>query len=248
MSQTLQPAGTATQTVASGTVAVSAVAFGYYPQEGSRVVSAVYNWTAQTGFAEDLSQLVARGVETTIQSVFIDNSSNPQAVTLTANGTGQVLVCPGLSQAMFPLFLTGAPGFQLTVPATTAAVTRLSLLNCPCGSAGVWGTSTAVGTVVTTTPGQRVLVPLDIATVTTGGTAVAALAVGHKTAGGWIANPVTATVNLGINEIGTAAGTTSAGNTTFILPGQSYALTPSAGAVSVISSDSAHPFSGIGLQ
>lgn len=97
-------------------------------------------------------------------------------------------------------------------------------------------------------PGQVTLVSLDVATVTTGGTAVTALSAGHRTAGGWISNPTTATINLGINEIGTASGTTSAGNTTFIAPGQTYALAPSPNAVSVISSDSAHPFSGFGWQ
>ena len=103
-------------------------------------------------------------------------------------------------------------------------------------------------TAVTTTPGQRTLVPLDISTVTTGGTAVTALNVGHRTAGGWLLNPIGATVNLCINEQGTASGTTSSGNTTCILPGQAYTLAPAAGAVSVITSDSSHPFSGMGLQ
>mgnify|MGYP001549993405 CR=1 FL=1 len=84
--------------------------------------------------------------------------------------------------------------------------------------------------------------------VTTGGTAVTALAAGHRTGGGWIQNPASASTNLGINEIGTASGTTSAGNTTFILPGQTYQLAPSGNAVSVISSDSAHAFSGYGFQ
>lgn len=97
-------------------------------------------------------------------------------------------------------------------------------------------------------PGEVTLVALDVATVTTGGTAVTALTAGHRTAGGWILNPVTATINLGINEIGTAAGTTSAGSTTFIVPGQTYTLAPSTNAVSVISSDSSHPFSGYGWQ
>jgi hypothetical protein len=110
-----------------------------------------------------------------------------------------------------------------------------------CGSGHTGGT-------VSSSPGLRTSVPLDIATVTTGGSAVTALAAGHRTAGGWIANPSTATVNLGINEIGTAAGTTGAGNTTFIAPGQTYTLAPSANAVSVISSDSTHPFSGYGWQ
>jgi hypothetical protein len=92
------------------------------------------------------------------------------------------------------------------------------------------------------------LVPLDVATVTTGGTAVVALTQNHRAAGGWIQNPPSATINLCINEVGTAAGTTSAGSTTCIVPGQTYILTPNAGPVSVISSDSAHPFSGYGIQ
>lgn len=99
-----------------------------------------------------------------------------------------------------------------------------------------------------TTVGARTLVTLDVATVTTGGTAVTALTAGHRTAGGWLQNPPTATINLCINEIGTASGTTSAANTTCITPGQTYQLTPAAGAVSVITSDSAHPFSGLGLN
>lgn len=92
------------------------------------------------------------------------------------------------------------------------------------------------------------LFPLDVATVTTGGTAVTALNAGHRVSGGWLYNPTTATVNLCINEIGTASGTTSAGSTTCIPPGQAYVLSASGNAVSVISSDSAHPFSGLGLQ
>lgn len=95
--------------------------------------------------------------------------------------------------------------------------------------------------------GTLTLVPLDVATVTTGGTAVTALTAGHRAAGGWIKNPENASVNLGINEIGTASGTTSAANTTFIVPGQTYSLAPSGNAVSVITSDSSHPFSGMGF-
>ena len=101
---------------------------------------------------------------------------------------------------------------------------------------------------VTQVPRTNVLVPLDVATVTTGATAVTALVAGNRVAGGWLQNPSTATINLCVNEIATASGTTSAGSTTCILPGQSYVLTAAAGAVSVVSSDSAHPFSGYGLK
>jgi hypothetical protein len=98
------------------------------------------------------------------------------------------------------------------------------------------------------TRGVVTKVPLDVATVTTGGTAVTALTAGHSTAGGWIFNPDTATYDLCINEIGTASGTTSAGSTTCIEPNTTYAIAPGSGAVSVISADSAHAFSGMGYQ
>jgi hypothetical protein len=97
-------------------------------------------------------------------------------------------------------------------------------------------------------PGVRTIVALDVATVTTGGTAVTALSAGHRTAGGWLQNPIGATINLCINEQGAASGTTSAGALTCIQPGQTYTLTPAAAAVSVITSDSSHPFSGYGLN
>ena len=100
----------------------------------------------------------------------------------------------------------------------------------------------------TTVPGTMILVPLDIAIVTTGGVAVTAIAAGNRVAGGWIMNPASATINLCINEMGTAVGTTSAGNVTCIVPGQTYTVTPGIGPVSVISSDSAHPFSGMGYK
>lgn len=70
-----------------------------------------------------------------------------------------------------------------------------------------------------TVPGTLNQVTLDIKTVTAGGTAVTAIAAGNRTAGGWLQNPPSATINLRINELGTAVGTTSAGDTTCIVPG-----------------------------
>ena len=137
--------------------------------------------------------------------------------------------------------------------------TKTNASTMPAGGVGLtgWlsGILTSLGTPmqnsggsVAVNPGARTIVPLDIATVTTGGTAVTALSAGHRTAGGWLLNPVGATVNLCINEVTTASGTTSAGSLTCITPGQGYAVAAAAGAVSVISSDSSHPFSGYGWQ
>jgi hypothetical protein len=97
------------------------------------------------------------------------------------------------------------------------------------------------------TPGTITLVPLDVATVTTGGTAVTALIAGHRSKGGWLNNPSTATTNLCVAEVGTAASIPG-GNTTCLVPGQTLVLTASANAVSVVASDSSHVFSGVGWQ
>lgn len=114
-------------------------------------------------------------------------------------------------------------------------------------NATVVGTGT-FATQATTSPGVRTIIALDVSTVTTGGAAVTALTAGHRSAGGFLLNPIGATINLCINEQGAASGTTSAGPLTCILPGQSYTLSPTSGAVSVITSDSSHPFSGYGLN
>ena len=128
---------------------------------------------------------------------------------------------------------------------------------CDGSSSGVTSTVQGPGTVASPSggvlstsdnPGPRTIVPLDISTVTTGNTAVTALNTGHKTAGGFLVNPQGATINLCINEQTTASGTTTAAGLVCISPGQTYILTPSAGSVSVITSDSSHPFGGEGLN
>ena len=54
-------------------------------------------------------------------------------------------------------------------------------------------TNTTSGGGVAPAPYKPTIVPLDVATVTTGGTAVTALTANHRTAGGAISNPTTAT-------------------------------------------------------
>ena len=96
--------------------------------------------------------------------------------------------------------------------------------------------------------GSLTIVPLDVATITSPNTAVTALSAGHATGGGWIQNPDSAAFDICINQVGTASGTTSSGSTTCIQPAQTYLITPSTGAVSVVSVDGAHNFSGYGYQ
>jgi hypothetical protein len=145
MSGTFQPLTAGSQTIASGNFGVVPVSYGYYPPEGSRLVTAQYNWQAQATYVEDLGQLVVHGMETSIQSVFIDNSQNVNSVSLTVQTTGQFIICPPTSQGIFPLFFSGGAGFtiQSTILGVGVAlqplqVTRLYLLNVPTQSSAVW--------------------------------------------------------------------------------------------------------------
>lgn len=137
MSGNIQTPSTGTLTITSGQAGVFPCSYGYYPQEGSRCISAQYSWVSATGYYEDLSQLQARGVETAIQGVFIDNSSNATNVQIVVSGTEQIIYCPANSQGIFPIFFTGTASFQITCAANSSAVTRCYFLNVP-GGASVW--------------------------------------------------------------------------------------------------------------
>lgn len=166
-----------------------------------------------------------------------------------------------MKRLILSLLLVAAPIAAMAQTATPVVPGTIATSGCPSpnltpcflqnSSSNPLYTTPASGgaaSAVTTTPGLRTIIPLDVSTVTTGGTAVTALNAGHRSAGGFLYNPIGATINLCINEQGTASGTTSAGALTCIQPGQGYKLAPTSGAVSVVTSDSSHPFSGYGLN
>jgi hypothetical protein len=150
-----------------------------------------------------------------------------------------IFVCsaaPAMAQANKKVIPT-CGGVTMTVGEYTPGTVDTTGAECVTGGAS--------GTV---TPGSLTLVPLDVSTVTTGGTAVTALTAGHRTKGGFLVNPENATINLCINEQAAASGTVSAAALVCIAPSQAYTLAPSSLGVSVVTSDSAHPFAGQGYN
>lgn len=176
--------------------------------------------------------------------------------TVVGTGTFAVQATNNITQINTTTALSGAGATGAGSLRTTAAQDTTTIAGSAPGTAGtpspnvvsIQGVSGGTAVPTSSSPSTRTLVTLNIKTVTTGGTAVVALLAGQRSAGGWIQNPPSATINLCINEIGTATGTTSSGDTTCITPGTTYQLAASGNAASVISSDSSHPFSGIGLQ
>lgn len=145
MSGSLSSLQTGTLTVSNAGAGAFPTGIGYYPSEGSRVITLQYQWQNQVAYSEDLSQLVARGVESTIQTVWVDNSTNSNFVQIYVPATGHVIVVPAFSQGLFPIFFTGTPAYQVSTSAASATVTRLSFLNVSCAASGVWngGAATA---------------------------------------------------------------------------------------------------------
>lgn len=94
-------------------------------------------------------------------------------------------------------------------------------------------------------PASLTILPLDISSVTTGGTAVNALAAGHASAGGFVVTSNAA--GICINERG-AAGTASSGDTACVAQNQPYYLAPTSNAISVNSSSSSVTLAGYGYQ
>jgi hypothetical protein len=91
------------------------------PAEGSRCVSLSVNWDQQysaskfSSFAVPLNLLSQynTGAFTTLQSVFVDNSTCSIPVTITAPEVNQTLRIPPFSQGMYPLIV--APATVLTL-------------------------------------------------------------------------------------------------------------------------------------
>ena len=140
MSGTLAPINTSTLQIGNGATA-GPTSFGYYPGEGSRVASTQYNFSTSLHFYEDLQNLKAYGVETAIQSIWVDNSNNPQPVTIVIAGSNQQIVVPNNSQGIFPAFFSDNAAFYISCSSYvtgSTAITKCCLLNIPANTAGTW--------------------------------------------------------------------------------------------------------------
>lgn len=237
MSGIIQSAQSASQTISSRSAGVTNVGYGYYPGEGSRCVTTQYSWLAQLAYAEDLSQLVALGVETTIQSVYVDNADNPQTVTITVPGTGQVVKIPGGSQGVYPLFLPDAASVNIITSALINATTRIYWLNMPISPAS-WSPAAGVPTLP------------SVLTVAVGGTAVGPWGARKVTGGGFIYNPTSnGVIPIYVDLVTTAqvASPGTNGSTVDLAPGDSLPIPVGLISVSINCATAGTPFVAFGM-
>jgi len=97
-------------------------AMNYTPKQGQRSLPISYNFTNQALFADDLGPEMQAGEIDIIQSVYVDNSKNPNALTIQfLYGPQQPLVIPGLAQGVYPVIHAGV--VRYTASTTQGAVT-----------------------------------------------------------------------------------------------------------------------------
>ncbi len=200
------------------------------PKEGPKSVSTVLDFTAANDITVDFTLAGQEGKISAIQSVWVDNSTNPGPLTLTVVGTGQNIVFPAASCGALPIISATRPRIVCHCDAT--AIVRVVWLNVPL-PVGVWGT------------GSGVVVAGDAFAIAIGGTAVIVFA--HASAGAYITNPNNATESLFVDPVHVAVTASPGvfGTTTELVAGQSYAPPPGA-RVSVNASTSGHVFVAVG--
>lgn len=88
---------------------------GYGPKEGGKFVRAqVKGLALGTTQPLDFDDMGENEVFTTVQAVWIDNSTNAGILSLQCQGTGQIIKCPSNSQGMFPVVALAKQHFEAT--------------------------------------------------------------------------------------------------------------------------------------
>lgn len=106
------------------------------PKEGPRIIPVNVDLTSATSALVDLTNQQQSGKITNLQGVMVDNSLNPQEVTITAQISNQKLVIPPYSQAILPMFVVQTPKF--IVASTGDLIIPVFFFNIPLGPC-VWG-------------------------------------------------------------------------------------------------------------
>lgn len=219
------------------------------PKEGPKAVPVNLDFTLATSFLIDFTQAYLKQSMSVIQTLWVDNFANAQAVIFTVAGTSQTIEVPPNSQGSFPII--SAIRAKITVTSTTAGIVRCIFLNVPLPAA-VWyqgGSTVSVTGLVFRAGALEVLAPTTTAnggashSIVVGGTPQTAIAAGAIFQQGLIKNPNAATESLFVDMVQAAGLVDGAGGTTIELKaGDKFIVPPLANAVSVNAVTTAHAF------
>jgi len=107
------------------------------PAGGPKVVPVTVDFTVNPSVLIDAQNLVSSGKIEYLQGVYIDNSGNVNAVSLTMSTTNQIITCPARSQGYFSIMVPDPP--QMTANTPIGVVIPMFFYNVPIQPA-VWKT------------------------------------------------------------------------------------------------------------
>lgn len=209
---------------------------GLAPAQGPKGLSLNLDFSAAVTIRGDFLLEETQGIIQGIQSVFVDNSQNASAVTITFGVTQQRLVIPANSQLTAPVFAVDQLSFTAT--SVGAVIVPVTFLNVPMPFAS-WGSVTVNSTLVPTTG-----VYTDRSgSIAVGNTSQQAMAANGARKRLIIQNPATETEVLYVNF--TAAANSATKISLELVPGGSYdsAFGPvTTEAVNVVAVTAAHKY------
>lgn len=136
-----------------GTESVRPTGNGYAPkikEGGPKAVTVALDFTTDNEIDIDFTVIQQLGALSFLQSVFVDNRVNPNALVLTFDQTGQIIQIPALSQGIYPVIATVSSKCVATTIAGANVICSLIGLNMPMPLTQ-WGPTTVnIGNVTAT--------------------------------------------------------------------------------------------------
>ena len=181
---------------------------------GPKALPIDFDFTAVGSVTHYLTLENEQGVIDFVQSVWIDNSANAQALTLVFGGTNQKIVCRAGAQGMFPVLSVNPVRLTISSTIDPTAVGSIALINVPMAYTenGPISVTANISTITTVTA-------FDVSGfIAAGGTSQALLAANANRKGFIVQNPPNEIEPLYINFTDAANFNTSIA----ILPGESF--------------------------
>jgi hypothetical protein len=109
---------------------VSLVSNGLVPDDGRRAIPITLDFTGAdiTQYIFDYQNMQSRGFMSMVQTVYVDNSANSNALVITVGGTGQQIQAPPNTQGYYPVLCSNPIRFVFSSPANSSLVT-VQLIN-----------------------------------------------------------------------------------------------------------------------
>jgi hypothetical protein len=112
------------------------------PAEGPKCIPINLDFTASTTYALSLQNLQSRDYVSIIQTIFIDNSSNADTMTVTTGVANQAIIAPPYTQGYYPVLCPQPPAFVFATQG--GVVVPIQLINVPMPCA-VWSVESGSG-------------------------------------------------------------------------------------------------------